>query len=51
MATLIDEKGLQHYADKMVKAENRKVGAKSLPTALTEIDVMIDDMKGKFEQA
>ena len=51
MATLIDDKGLQHYADKMVKAENRKVGTKSLPTALTEIDAMIDSMKGKFEQA
>lgn len=51
MATLIDEKGLQHYADKMVKAENRKVGTKSLPTALTEIDAMIDSMKGKFDQA
>ena len=38
MATLINNAGVQHYANKMVLAENRKVGSKSLPTALADID-------------
>lgn len=49
MATLINNAGVQHYANKMVLAENRKVGSKSLPTALTDIDNLIDEMKTHFD--
>ena len=49
MATLINNAGVQHYANKMVLAENRKVGSKSLPTALTDIDNLIDEMKTQFD--
>lgn len=49
MATLINNAGVQHYANKMVLAENRKVGSKSLPTALSDIDNLIDEMKTSFD--
>ena len=49
MATLINNAGVQHYANKMVLAENRKVGSKSLPTALADIDNLIDEMKTHFD--
>ena len=49
MATLINNAGVQHYANKMVLAENRKVGSKSLPTALSDIDNLIDEMKTHFD--
>ena len=49
MATLINNAGVQHYANKMVLAENRKVGSKSLPTALSDIDNLIDEMKTQFD--
>ena len=49
MATLINNAGVQHYANKMVLAENRKVGSKSLPTALNDIDNLIDEMKTQFD--
>lgn len=49
MAKLINNAGVQHYANKMVLAENRKVGSKSLPTALNDIDNLIDEMKTHFD--
>ena len=49
MTTLINKESIQHYANKMVLAENRKVGSKSLPTALNEIDALIDEMKTYFD--
>lgn len=49
MSTLINNAGVQHYANKMVLAENRKVGSKSLPTALADIDNLIDEMKTQFD--
>lgn len=49
MAKLINNAGVQHYANKMVLAENRKVGSKSLPTALADIDNLIDEMKTQFD--
>lgn len=49
MAKLINNAGVQHYANKMVLAENRKVGSKSLPTALADIDNLIDEMKTHFD--
>lgn len=49
MATLINNAGVQHYANKMVLAENRKVGSKNLPTALADIDNLIDEMKTSFD--
>lgn len=49
MATLINNAGVQHYANKMVLAENRKVGSKSLPTALNDIDLALDEMKNLFD--
>ncbi|MGM9544411.1 MAG: hypothetical protein ACI3T9_05455 [Romboutsia timonensis] len=49
MATLINNAGVKHYANKMVLAENRKVGSKSLPTALADIDNLIDEMKTQFD--
>ena len=49
MTTLINKESTQHYANKMVLAENRKVGSKSLPTALNEIDALIDKMKTYFD--
>ena len=49
MTTLINKESTQHYANKMVLAENRKVGNKSLPTALNEIDALIDEMKTYFD--
>ena len=49
MATLINNAGVQHYANKMVLAENRKVGSKSLPTALNDIDLALDEMKILFD--
>lgn len=50
MTTLINKESTQHYANKMVLAENRKVGSKSLPAALNEIDALIDEMKTYFEE-
>ena len=49
MTTLINKESTQHYANKMVLAENRKVGSKSLPTVLNEIDTLIDEMKTYFD--
>lgn len=49
MAKLINNAGVQYYANKMVLAENRKVGSKSLPTALSDIDNLIDEMKTHFD--
>lgn len=49
MATLINNAGVQHYANKMCDANNRKVGSKSLPTALSDIDNLIDEMKTQFD--
>lgn len=49
MATLINNAGVQHYANQMLKAENRKVGSKSLPSALSDIDATIDEMKNLFD--
>ena len=49
MTTLINKESTQHYANKMVLAENRKVGSKSLPTTLNEIDALIDEMKTYFD--
>lgn len=49
MATLINNSGVQYYANKMVQAENRKVGSKSLPTALNDIDSSLDEMKNLFD--
>ena len=49
MVGLLDNTGVQHYANKMVLAENRKVGSKSLPTALNDIDNLIDEMKTQFD--
>ena len=49
MSTLINNAGVQHYANKMALAENRKVGSKSLPTALNDIDSLIDEMKTNFD--
>lgn len=46
---ILDKQGLQHYANKMCNADNRKVGSKSLPTALNEIDTAIDGFKTLFE--
>ena len=45
---VLDKQGLQHYATKMCNAENRKVGSKSLPTALNDIDTAIDGFKTLF---
>lgn len=50
MPQLLDKTGLQHYANKMVLAENRKVGSKPLPTALNDINTAIDGMKTLFDQ-
>ena len=49
MTTLINKESTQHYANKMVLAENRKVGSKSLPAVLNEIDALIDEMKTHFD--
>ena len=49
MAQVLDKQGLQHYANKMCNADNRKVGSKNLPTALNEIDIAIDGFKTLFE--
>lgn len=49
MAKILDKQGLQHYANKMCNADNRKVGSKSLPTALNDIDTAIDGFKTLFE--
>lgn len=49
MAQILDKQGLQHYANKMCNADNRKVGSKSLPTALNDIDTAIDGFKTLFE--
>ena len=49
MAQILDKQGLQHYANKMCNADNRKVGSKSLPTAFNEIDTAIDGFKTLFE--
>ena len=46
---VLDKQGLQHYATKMCNAENRKVGSKSLPTALNDIDTAIDGFKTLFD--
>lgn len=50
MAQILDKQGLQHYANKMCNADNRKVGTKSLPTALNEIDTAIDGFTNAFEK-
>lgn len=49
MAQILDKQGLQHYANKMCNADNRKVGSKSLSTALNDIDTAIDGFKTLFE--
>lgn len=49
MAQILDKQGLQHYANKMCNADNRKVGNKSLPTVLNDIDTAIDGFKTLFE--
>ena len=49
MAQVLDKQGLQHYANKMCNADNRKVGSKSLPTALNDIDTAINGFKTLFE--
>ena len=49
MTTLINKESTQHYANTMVLAENRHVGSKNLPTALNEIDALIDEMKTYFD--
>ena len=49
MAQILDKQGLQHYANKMCNADNRKVGSKNLPTALNEMDIAIDGFKTLFE--
>ena len=49
MTTLINKESTQHYVNKMVLAENRKVGSKNLPTTLNEIDALIDEMKTYFD--
>lgn len=49
MAQILDKQGLQHYANKMCNADNRKVGSRNLPTALNEIDIAIDGFKTLFE--
>ena len=49
MAQILDKQGLQHYANKMCNADNRKVGSKSLPTVLNDIDIAIDGFKTLFE--
>ena len=46
---VLDKQGLQHYATKICNAENRKVGSKSLPTALNDIDIAIDGFKTLFD--
>lgn len=46
---ILDKQGLQHYANKMCNADNRKVGSKSLPTALNDIDTAINGFKTLFE--
>ena len=46
---VLDKQGLQHYATKICNAENRKVGSKSLPTALNDIDTAIDGFKTLFD--
>lgn len=48
MSRLINNENLQHYTNKMCNADNRKVGSKSLPTALNDIDSLIDEMKTNF---
>lgn len=50
MGKLLNKQGLEHYANKMVLAENRKVGSKSLPAALNDIDVKLDEMKTQFDK-
>lgn len=49
MAQILDKQGLQHYANKMCNADNRKVGSKNLPTVLNDIDTAIDGFKTLFE--
>lgn len=49
MTQILDKQGLQHYANKMCNADNRKVGSKNLPTALNDIDTAIDGFKTLFE--
>ena len=49
MSRLINNENLQHYTNKMCNADNRKVGSKSLPTALNDIDSLIDEMKTNFD--
>lgn len=48
MAQILDVQGLQHYANKMCNADNRKVGTKSLPTTLNDIDTAIDGFEKLF---
>ena len=50
MSRLINNENLQHYTNKMCNADNRKVGSKSLPTALNDIDALIDEMKVHFDE-
>lgn len=50
MTKLLNSTGTQYYANKMCNADNRKVGSKSLTTALTDIDNLIDEMKVHFDK-
>lgn len=50
MTKLLNSAGTQYYANKMCNADNRKVGNKSLTTALTDIDNLIDEMKVHFDK-
>lgn len=50
MSKLINNAGVQYYANKLCDANNRKVGSKSLPTALDDIDALIDEMETKFNE-
>lgn len=50
MTKLLNSTGTQYYANKMCNADNRKVGNKSLTTALTDIDNLIDEMKVHFDK-
>ena len=49
MTKLLNSAGTQYYANKMCNADNRKVGNKSLTTALADIDNLIDEMKTSFD--
>ena len=50
MASLLNKDGVQYYSTQMVKAENRKVNGKPLPSVLNEIDSKLDEMKTLFDE-